>query len=194
MSGVCLSASTPNAAKVSFGLKYTAADEVNRVSLSADTAGNSAMGSVRKGRRASPNCRRSDHEDSAVPKRSDGRAEVNCDIGVHIPLFSRTPLPIRLSRNRRYRRYIRNHHTRLIDFIEDDAREIRASGNTLPILVEMQRFFVRAAVWTSGEGADQNAEVTMMQSDPGHLTDVHRVVREVAESLRGNSERAVKPA
>jgi hypothetical protein len=109
--------------------------------------------------------------------------------------FSREfPLPIRLSRNRRYRRYIRNHHTRLIDFIEDDAREIRASGNTLPILVEMQRFFVRGAIWTSGEGADQNAEVTMMQSDPDLLTDVHRVVREVAESLRGNSQRTVELA
>jgi hypothetical protein len=130
-----------------------------------------------------------DHEDSAVRKRSDGRAELNCDIGVHVPLFSRIPLPIRLSRNRRYRRYIRNHHTRLIDFIEDDAREIRASGNTLPILVEMQRFFVRGAIWTSGEGADQNAE-----SDPGLLTDVHRVVREVAEALRGNSPRTVELA
>jgi hypothetical protein len=58
MSDVCLSASTPNAAKVSFGLKYTAADEVDGVSLNAERAGNSAMGSLRKGRRASPNCRR----------------------------------------------------------------------------------------------------------------------------------------
>ena len=132
-----------------------------------------------------------DHEDSAVRKRSDGRAELNCDIEVHVPLFSRIPLSIRLSRNRRYRRYIRDHHTRLIDFIEDDARKIRASGNTLPILVEMQRFFVRDAIWTSGEGSDQNAEVTMMRSDPGLLTDVHRVVREVEESLRGNSQRTV---
>jgi hypothetical protein len=43
MSDVCLSASTPNAAKVSLGLKYTAADEVDGVSLTAETAGNSAM-------------------------------------------------------------------------------------------------------------------------------------------------------
>jgi hypothetical protein len=46
MSDVCLSASTPNAAKVSLGLKYTAADEVDGVSLNAETAGNSAMGSL----------------------------------------------------------------------------------------------------------------------------------------------------